>query len=158
VNAEPSAGANSLRERIDGDWPALADMWVAAWRATYAEIDFDARRDWLTRHVLALETKGARTFVLTRPAPICLAGFVVIDPASCWLDQLCVHPALFGSDAAQELLAAAREISPWRIRLDVNADNFRALRFYERHGFLRIGEGRPSLSGRTTLLMEWRPA
>jgi putative acetyltransferase len=146
-----------VKPRAEADWPALLDLWVASWRATYAEIDFHARRDWFIRHVSALEAGGAVTFCLFE-TPETLAGFVVIDPATGWLDQICVHPHHFGAGAAAALIACARNASPGRIRLDVNADNARALRFYERQGFASVGAGPASLSGRPTVVMEWRGA
>jgi putative acetyltransferase len=54
-------------------------------------------------------------------------------------------------------LSAARNVSPRLIRLDVNADNARAIHFYERDGFWRVGRGANTLSGRETVMMEWRP-
>jgi len=66
--------------------------------------------------------------------------------ATGWLDQLCVHPNCFGAGAAQALIEAARRASPNGIRLDVNADNERARRFYEREGFTPIGAGALSYS------------
>lgn len=144
------------RERSAADWPALLDLWVAAWRATYPDIDFDARRDWLTAHIGALEAGGATTLVLEETAGG-LAGFVAIDAKRGWLDQLCVAPERFGAGAAPLLMAAAKRLSPQRIALDVNADNARAIGFYEREGFTRVGAGKASLSGRPTLVLEWRP-
>jgi putative acetyltransferase len=159
VSAQPpivDAPEAQARARREEDWAALLDLWVAAWRATYPDIDFGARRDWLKAHLLALETGGAATVVLA--APEGLAGFVTVHPHSCWLDQLCVAPARFGRGDAQALMAAARRLSPERIALDVNADNARALNFYESEGFRTLGPGKPSLSGRATLLLEWRRA
>ncbi len=157
TSSNPRAGAAGRRivARRDADWPALLDLWVAAWRATYADIDFEARRDWLRRRIAQLERAGARTLCLTDGAPPALAGFVVLDPETHWLDQICVHPAQFGTGAAEALIEAARRLSPARIRLDVNADNARAIAFYQRQGFVGRGEGRASLSGRPTLIMEW---
>lgn len=159
---DASAGAIRLRDRADADWPALLCVWVAAWRATFPEIDFDARRDWLVNQITTLEAKGARTLCLFTttidPASTDLAGFVTIDPETGWLDQICVGPAYFGQGFAEELLAAAKEISPGQIRLDVNADNQRACAFYIRNGFEAIGAGASALSGRATILMEWRAA
>ncbi len=143
--------------RADADWPALLDLWVRAWRSIYEDIDFDARRDWLVVHVAGLEAKGAATLMLFEEAGPAPAGFVTIDPASGWLDQICVRPDLFGAGAAQALIGAARSVSPARVRLDVNADNARAIRFYEREGFLCVGDGPTSFSGRPTVFMEWRP-
>ena len=87
-----------------------------------------------------------------------MQGFVVIDPGKQWLDQLCVHPRAFGSGAAAALMNAARNISPEKIGLDVNADNFRALGFYAREGFVKVADGVNPLSGRRTVALEWRKA
>jgi putative acetyltransferase len=43
------------------------------------------------------------------------------------------------------------------VRLDVNQSNKRAVRFYERAGFVRIGDGVNSRSGAATHLYEWKP-
>ena len=146
-----------IAPRLAQEQIELVALWVAAWRATYADIDFDARRDWLVAHLAGLEARGALTLCARQDAPGALAGFVVIEPVTGWLDQLCVHPQRFGAGTASALIEAARRAAPRGIRLDVNADNFRALRFYAREGFVRIGEGRPSRSGRATLMLEWRP-
>jgi len=156
VNAPAPPVSTRLRLRIDEDWPSMLDVWVASWRATYPEIDFEERREWLVRHVRDLESVGAMTLCLL-DAESRLAGFVVINPADGWLDQICVAPDLFGAGLGASLLSAARDVSPSVIRLDVNADNLRAVRFYERDGFSRVGRGANTLSGRETIMMEWRP-
>ncbi|MGJ0394802.1 MAG: GNAT family N-acetyltransferase [Methylocystis sp.] len=156
MNASPPHVSMKLRLRVDDDWPSILDVWVASWRATYPEIDFDARRDWLLRHVRELEAVGGVTLCLF-DAGSTLAGFVVINPADGWLDQICVAPERFGAGFGASLLSAARNVSPNVIRLDVNADNLRAIRFYERDGFSRVGRGANTLSGRETIMMEWRP-
>jgi len=153
----PISGPRIIARR-DSDWSELLDLWVVAWRQTYADIDFEARRDWLKNHIIQLESGGARTLLLLEGAARALVGFVVVDPASHWLDQLCVRPDRFGSGAAEALIEAARSLSPARLRLDVNQDNERAIAFYRREGFVRVAEGGPSLSGRPTLIMEWSSA
>ncbi|MGJ0509480.1 MAG: GNAT family N-acetyltransferase [Methylocystis sp.] len=147
-----------LRRRADADWPALLDLWVDSWRATYPDIDFDARRGWLTRQVERLEADGAMTLCLFAGEPAEIAGFVVIDPQTGWLDQICVAPGHMGDGCGARLMAAARAVSPGVVRLDVNADNMRAIRFYERAGFTQVGRGANTLSGRATVMMEWRAA
>lgn len=156
--SQPSASAPSplLRRRDDADWPAMLDLWVEAWRATYPDIDFDARRGWLTQQVATLEAQGAATLCLFMGEPPRLAGFVVIDPKTGWLDQICVGPAFKGDGCGAQLMAAACAIAPGVIRLDVNADNDHAIRFYERGGFVQVGRGANTLSGRATIMMEWR--
>ncbi|MBI5013497.1 MAG: GNAT family N-acetyltransferase [Methylocystis sp.] len=156
MNAPPAHASLNLRSRVDDDWPFILDVWVASWRATYPEIDFEARRDWLQRRLRELEAIGAVTLCLF-DAQSTLAGFVVINPADGWLDQICVAPDRFGAGFGASLLSAARNVSPRLIRLDVNADNARAIGFYERDGFSRVGRGANTLSGRETIMMEWRP-
>jgi putative acetyltransferase len=150
--------APRLRRREAADLPEMLDLWVASWRTTYPEIDFVARRDWLTAQIAAQEAEGAVTFCILAKDGERLAGFVVINPENGWLDQICVAPAYKGDGCGEALMAAARDASPGFIRLDVNADNLRAIRFYERGGFVEIGRGANTLSGRPTVMMEWRAA
>ncbi len=65
-----------------------------------------------------------------------------------------VAPEAWGSGLADELLAEAKRTSPM-LDLYVNKDNTRAIRFYEKHGFVIGGEGM-SLSGRPIYKMSWR--
>jgi len=148
-------GERRIAPRAQGDTPALLDLWVAAWRQTYDDIDFDARREWFAARLEELEAAGACTLCLSDRGA--LAGFVVIHPLTGWLDQLCVHPDHFGAGVAPALIAAARQASPSGVRLDVNEDNSRAVRFYEREGFVKIGVGPFSRSGRKTIVLEWEP-
>ncbi len=151
------AHAGRVAPRAAADMSALMELWVASWRATYADIDFDARLEWFKARLAALEADGAVTLCLYEDAPSALAGFVVIHPETGWLDQLCVHPNCFGAGAARALIEAARQAAPDGIRLDVNVDNARARRFYEREGFSFAGAGAISCSGRATVVLEWRP-
>jgi len=84
-----------------------------------------------------------------------LVGFVTID-ASGYLDQLVVAPDHWGSELAKALVDEAKRLSPDRITLLVNTDNIRAIRFYERNGFVPAGEDVNPTSGRPVLKMEWK--
>jgi putative acetyltransferase len=55
------------------------------------------------------------------------------------------------------LIDEVKRISPAVIRLDVNQSNGRAIRFYERNGFVRTGKGINKNSGAATWLYEWKP-
>ena len=144
----------------DEERAALLEVWVASWRATYPTIDFDARREWFIAHLAELEARGASLICIfeeaAKPGERKLVGFVLIDPKTGWLDQIAVKPNAFGAGVGRELLNAAKRAAPEKIRLDVNADNFRALRFYKREGFTRVGAGVNKLSGRETAVLEWR--
>jgi putative acetyltransferase len=144
-----------LRPPTDAERPALVDLWVASWRATYPDIDFDARRPWLEQRLAKLEMDGAHTICAFDGAA--MLGFVSIDARTNWLDQIAVHPQAIGAGVGAALLDEAKRVSPARVELDVNADNFRARKFYEREGFALIGVGVNALSGRKTVTLEWRP-
>ena len=147
----------SLRDYCVRDLPAIEDFWVASWAATGFAIDFSARVPWLRAHLTKLAAEGVEIVVGLdgggRPA-----GFVTIDPKSGHLDQLCVAPSAQGGGLARALLVEAKRRSPGRIHLDVNEDNVRACRFYEREGFAIVGRGHSAMSGLPVRRLSWRAA
>lgn len=139
------------------DLTAVLDLWVAAWAATLPEIDFEARRPWMRERLEQHLADGAAGIV-ARDAEGALAGFAVVNPGTRYLDQIAVAPHLKGSGTARLLLDAARRISPEGLDLHVNIDNPRAVRFYEREGFVRLGEGVNPRSGLPIAFYRWTPA
>jgi putative acetyltransferase len=137
------------------DGAELIELWLAAWAATYPGTDFETRREWFSEHLALLKTQGCTTLVARDQAGK-LAGFVIFNRVSGWLDQIAVHPNAFGAGIARGLMLEAKRLSPGRLQLDVNADNVRALALYEREAFRRTGEGINPNSGARTLSMEWR--
>jgi len=148
--------AFTLRPAAADDRPAMGDLWVASWAATLPEIDFEARRPWLMAHLDALAAGGACCMVAEAPGGA-VAGFVVIHPATGYLDQIAVGPDFRGTGTAEALIAEAKRISPALVALDVNQENPRAVRFYEKMGLAVVSEGQNPASGRLTFRMEWRP-
>ena len=47
-------------------------------------------------------------------------------------------------------------LSPKGLDLLVNKDNYRAIRFYEKHGFVYAGEDKNPVSGKPVNRMSWR--
>ncbi len=86
-----------------------------------------------------------------------LVGFVTIDPKTGYLDQIVVAPEAWGSDAARALLDEAKRLSPTGIELLVNKDNARAIRFYEKNGFIYACEDKNPVSGIAVNRMRWQP-
>jgi putative acetyltransferase len=140
-----------LRLRTSPDLARLADLWVASWQEAMPEIDFSTRKTWFLEHLNALETAGAVT-ICAFDGSNRLLGFVNFDPAAGYLDQIAVAPDAKGSGAARLLLTEARRLSPGGVTLEVNQDNPRALRFYEREGFEKFAEAVNPISG----LKTWR--
>jgi putative acetyltransferase len=144
-----------LRPYRDQDREPAIALWQRAWAAAMPEIDFAQRLSWWRTRWSEELVPNNRVVVAEEAGN--LAGFVVIDPKSGWLDQIVVEPARWGSGIAEQLFEEAKRLSPSGINLDVNQSNARAVRFYERVGFKRTGEGVNALSGRPTFLYEWKP-
>jgi putative acetyltransferase len=149
-----SAALPSYKIRPRGDLSAVADLWVASWQATLPAIDFAARRDWFYAYLDEIERGGGVTFCAF-DGDDQLAGFILLDIAKANLEQIAIAPRLFGSGLGAFLLDHAKQLCRSGLSLAVNADNPRALRFYEKHGFLRISEGVNERSGLKIWQMRW---
>ena len=143
-----------VRDYRDEDCEAAIALWLRAWDAALPEIDFSARLEWWRERWIELVPNN-RICVAEDEGR--LVGFIVIDPGSGYLDQIAVAPQDWGTGAANTLMDEAKRISPARISLEVNQENARAIRFYERAGFVRTGDGVNPLSGRPTWRYAWKP-
>jgi len=147
------AGTFHLRPYRPDDEDAAIALWLRTWQQAYPAIDFAARVPWWReRWRSELVPKAAIIVAEQDGVPV---GFVTID-ASGYLDQLVVAPDRWGSELATALVDEAKRRSPDRITLLVNKDNARAIRFYERNGFVHAGEDVNPTSGRPVLKMEWK--
>lgn len=142
-----------LRPYRNDDEDAAIALWLETWRQAYPSINFDARVDWWRARWRDELVPVAQIVVAEQDGV--LIGFVTIDDAG-YLDQLVVSPAKWGSPVSRLLVDEAKRLSPDGVTLKVNADNFRAIRFYERNGFVKTGEEVNS-SGRAVLLIGWTP-
>lgn len=135
------------------DEDAAIELWRLTWQQAYPSIDFTARVAWW-RERWRSELVPNATIIVAEQTDA-LIGFVTID-AKGYLDQLVVQPDHWGSPLASALVEEAKRISPRGVTLLVNKDNARAIRFYERNGFVHAGEDVNPTSGRPVLKMQWR--
>jgi putative acetyltransferase len=145
----------TLRPYSAADEDAAIELWRRSWQQHYPHIDFDARVAWWrarwrqelipVAHVAVAEAGGV------------MVGFVTVDPQTMYLDQIVVAPEHWGSGVALTLLEEAKRLSPRGLELLVNTDNARAIRFYEKHGFVYTGEDKNPVSGKPVNRMAWRP-
>jgi putative acetyltransferase len=138
--------------RTEDEGAAIA-LWGHTWQVAYPDIDFAARVAWWRERWRNDLVPKAEIVVAEQEGT--LIGFVTIDPTG-YLDQLVVAPDHWGSELATRLVDEAKRLSPGGITLLVNTDNARAIRFYERNGFLRAGDDVNPTSGRTVLKMKWK--
>lgn len=146
-----------LRPYCEHDEDAAIALWHRTWSKAYPSIDFDARlQGWRERWRNELVPTSKIIVAERRGQAGQLAGFVTIDAAG-YLDQLVVDSESWGSDLGDRLLASAKTLSPAGITLLVNADNARAIRFYERNGFKHTHDDVNPTSGRAVHGMKWQP-
>src|SRR6187431_2971020 len=136
------------------DEDAAIALWLETWKLAYPSIDFDARVTWW-RERWRNELVPNAAIIVADQAGV-MAGFVTID-SSGYLDQLVVAPGHWGSPLATLLVDETKRRSPDGVTLKVNADNNRAIRFYERSGFVHAGEDVNPGSKRLVLKMAWKP-
>jgi putative acetyltransferase len=148
------ATAFQLRPYRAEDEDAAIALWLETWKLAYPSIDFAARVTWW-RERWRNELVPKADIIVAEQAGA-LTGFVTID-GSGYLDQLVVAPDHWGSELAGALVDEAKRLSPDGITLLVNADNARAIRFYERSGFAHGGEDVNPGSKRRILKMAWKP-
>ena len=142
-----------LRPYSVEDEDASIALWQQTWQQAYPTIDFAARVAWW-RERWRNELVPNAQIVVAEQANV-LIGFVTID-GSGYLDQLVVSPDHWGSELANALVEEAKRLSPAGVTLLVNKDNSRAIRFYERNGFVHAGEDVNPTSGRAVLKMAWK--
>jgi putative acetyltransferase len=141
-----------LRPYRAEDEDAAIALWQQTWQQAYPEIDFAARVVWWRERWRSELVPNAAIIVAEQANA--LTGFVTIDTNG-YLDQLVVSPDHWGSPLATALVDEAKRLSPDGVTLLVNKDNVRAIRFYERNGFVHAGEDVNPTSGRPVLKMSW---
>jgi putative acetyltransferase len=145
----------TLRPYAAADEDAAIELWRRTWQLAYPRINFNERVDWW-RQRWRHELVPAATITVAETDEG-MVGFVTVDPRTFDLDQLVVAPEAWGQGVAASLLAEAKRISPAGLDLHVNTDNLRAIRFYERQGFIISGEALNWRSGAQVHKMVWRP-
>ena len=145
----------SLRPYRAADEEAAIELWRRTWQLHYPGIDFTARLPWWRARWRNELVPVATITVAERAGG--LVGFVTVDSKTRYLDQIVVAPEAWGSDVAGALIAEAKQLSPGGLDLAVNADNARAIRFYEKQGFAITGDDVNPLSGAPVRKMSWRP-
>ncbi len=140
-----------LRPYLSSDEDAAIALWHRTWQQAYPSIDFQERLEvWRTRWHDEL-APSARIVVAEQKSV--MVGFVTVD-ATGYLDQLVVEPELWGLTLGDALIRHAKLLAPEGITLLVNTDNDRAIRFYERNGFVHTHDD-VNPSGRPVYGMGW---
>jgi putative acetyltransferase len=143
----------TLRRYAEADEAAAIELWRRTWQLAYPQLDFTARVAWWRERWRNELVRSTIVTVAERNGA--LLGFVTVDPTSGYLDQIVVAPETWGSALAAALLDEAKRIAPGKLELLVNQDNTRAIRFYEKHGFIISGADVNPRSGAPLHRMSW---
>jgi putative acetyltransferase len=146
----------TLRPYLPADEDAAIELWLRTWQLAYPRIDFTTRVDWWRERWRDALVPVATITVAEAGGK--MVGFVTVDPRTFELDQIVVAPEVWGMGVAAALIAEAKRISPAGLDLHVNTDNPRAIRFYQKQGFIISGEALNWRSGAPVHKMSWRPA
>jgi putative acetyltransferase len=150
-----SAAAFTLRAYRAADEEAAIELWRRTWQLAYPQLDFTARLAWWRQRWR--DELVPTTMITVAESAGQMVGFVTVDPNTLYLDQIVVAPEAWGSQIGAALLAEAKRLSPAGLDLAVNADNGRAIRFYEKLGFVVTGTDVNPRSGAPVRKMAWRP-
>jgi putative acetyltransferase len=145
----------TLRPYSAADEDAAIELWRRTWQKHYPHLNFTERIPWWRERWRKELVPVAR--VVVAEADGALIGFVTVDPETMYLDQIVVETEYWGTDVALTLLDEAKRLSPQGLELLVNKDNARAIRFYEKQGFIYAGEDKNPVSGKPVTRMAWRP-
>lgn len=146
--------AVTLRPYSEADEAEAIELWRRTWQVAYPQLDFNARVDWW-RERWRNELVPVATITMAHKDNA-LAGFVTVDVETGYLDQIVVAPEAWAFGVGKTLLDEAKRISPNGLDLHVNDDNARAIRFYEKHGFVVSGNDKNPRSGAPIYKMSWR--
>ena len=138
-----------IRQAVEADLPAIRDLLVKTWHATYDAIYGVGRVDEITGewHSLPalksrLDRPGAIFLVAEAQGSIAAMAYATpVDAMHAKLHQLYVLPDSQGRGLGYDLLAAVEAglSAAQTLALEVEEANAAARRFYERHGFTQVG-------------------
>lgn len=142
-------GDVSVRQATRSDLAAVQSVLVETWHATYDALLGRAKVDELTAswHAMPALERQLASPTATRLVAIrdgAIVGTALMTRAEGYvkLDQIYVLPAAHGKGPGKALLDEVINLAGARspIRLEVEPRNARAIAFYRREGFARIGE------------------
>jgi len=149
-----SPDAVTIRRAVPPDAPAVADVFLAAFHATYdfalAHTD-DECRAWLAEEVVPL----METWVGEVAGRV--VAMMVLDEAG--IGHLYVDPPSHSLGIGSRLVELAKQRRPGGLELYTFQVNERARRFYEWHGFavVTLGDGSGNEERQPDVLYRWQP-
>ena len=154
---EMSEDIMRLRPYTADDEKDVTQLWRRAWQKAMPRINFEKRfgdqqKYWKTK--IVLEAQKTMTIVAEWRGDV--VGFMTIDWETGYLDQLVVAWEFWRSSVGGLLLSEAKWLSPTGVDLNVDPNNGHAVRFFEKHKFVKTGDVKNGPDG-PIQNMQWRP-
>jgi pimeloyl-ACP methyl ester carboxylesterase/GNAT superfamily N-acetyltransferase len=148
-------GSPRLRRATPEDGDAIADVWLASWRATFpfepGHPDDDVRR-WITTELVPRNETWVANDDSDRPVALLVLSDSMVE-------QLYVAPEWIGTGLGHRLITMAKSRRSAGLDLYCFRVNDRARAFYEAHGFTAIawGDGSGNEERQPDIRYAWRP-
>lgn len=154
---EMSQDIMRLRPYTADDEEDIIQLWRRAWQKATPRINFEKRFEdqqkyWKTK----ILSEAPKTMTIVAEWRGDVVGFMTIDWETGYLDQLVVASEFWRSSVGELLLSEAKWLSPTGVDLNVDPNNSHAVRFFEKHKFVKTGDVRNGLDG-PIQNMQWRP-
>jgi GNAT superfamily N-acetyltransferase len=152
--ATPTVDGVTIRRAVPADAPAVADVFLAAIKATYefplAHTD-DECRAWLAEEVVP----HMEAWVAEEAGRV--VAMMVLDDSG--IGHLYVDPPSHSRGIGSRLVELAKKRRPDGLELYTFQVNERARRFYEWHGFavVTLGDGSGNEERQPDVLYRWQP-
>jgi putative acetyltransferase len=146
-----------LRPYTADDEEDVIKFWRRAWQRAMPQINFDKRfgdqrQYWKTK----LASESPRTMTIVAEWRGDVVGFMTVDWETGYLDQLVVAREFWKSSVGELLLSEAKWLSPTGLDLNLDPNNIHAVRFFEKHRFVKTGDVKNGPDG-PIQNMQWRP-
>lgn len=152
-----SENITQLRLYTADDEEDVIQLWRRAWQKAMPQINFDERfEDWRKYWKTRVVSKVPKPMIIVAERGGDVVGFMSIDWETGYLDQLVVACEFWKSSVGEMLLSEAKWLSAIGVDLNVDPNNRHAVRFFEKHKFVKTGDVKNGPDG-TIQRMEWRP-
>lgn len=143
-----------IRRAVEGDGPALADLYLRARRASEPAIPPMVHSDAETQEWMVGQVEALDVWAAVEAGRI--VGLLVL--AGDWLEQLYLEPDATGRGIGAVLVDHAKQQRPEGLQLWTFESNLGARRFYERHGFVEAErtDGAGNEEGAPDIRYVWR--
>ena len=146
-----------LRLYTADDEEDIIQLWRRACQKAMPRIHFEKRFEdqqkyWKTK----ILSEAPKTMTIVAEWRGDVVGFMTIDWETGYLDQLVVASEFWRSSVGELLLSEAKWLSPTGVDLNVDPNNGHAVRFFEKHKFVKTGDVKNGPDG-PIQNMQWHP-